>query len=74
MKALYFLPLIALVPSSAFAQGAIAGSARAQSGVPLHGVMVQLASPALIEKARQLLQPLAIMTPRLVRITAEVDF
>ena len=52
MKALYFLPLIAAVSSSAFAQAAIAGSAKAQSGVPLHGVMVQLASPALIEKAR----------------------
>ena len=52
MKALYFLPLIAVVSSSAFAQAAIAGSARAQSGVPLAGVMVQLASPALIEKVR----------------------
>ena len=52
MKTLYFLPIVAVVPSFAFAQAAIAGSAKDQSGVRLAGVMVQLASPALIEKAR----------------------
>ncbi len=52
MKTLYILPIIAVVPSFAFVQAAIAGSAKDQSGVPLAGVMVQLDSPASIGNAR----------------------
>ena len=52
MKALCVLALTASAPSFAFAQAAIAGSVKDGSGVPLPGVMVQAASPALIERAR----------------------
>ena len=52
MKTLYILVLTASTPSFAFAQGAIAGSVKDGSGVPLAAVIVQAASPALIERAR----------------------
>jgi hypothetical protein len=52
MKALYFLALMAIAPSSAFAQAAISGSVKDGSGTALPGVMVETTSPALIEKAR----------------------
>ena len=52
MKTLYILVLTASTPSFAFAQGAIAGSVKAGSGVPLPAVIVQAASPTLIERAR----------------------
>jgi len=52
MKTLYILAVMAAVPSSGFAQAAIAGSVRDGSGLPLVGVMVQATSPVLIEKAR----------------------
>ena len=52
MKTLYILALTASTPSFAFAQAAIAGSVKDGSGVPLPGVIVQAASPALIERAR----------------------
>src|SRR5688572_6384390 len=42
----------ALLPSSAFAQASIAGSARDSSGAALPGVAVEASSPALIEKVR----------------------
>ncbi len=52
MKTLYILVLTAGTPSFAFAQGAIAGSVTDGSGVPLPAVIVQAASPTLIERAR----------------------
>ena len=52
MKTLYILALTASAPSFAFAQGAIAGSVKDGSGVPLPAVIVQAASPTLIERAR----------------------
>jgi hypothetical protein len=52
VKTLYILVLTASTPSFAFAQGAIAGSVKDGSGVPLAAVIVQAASPTLIERAR----------------------
>ena len=52
MKTLYILVLTASTPSFAFAQGAIAGSVTDGSGGPLPAVIVQAASPTLIERAR----------------------
>src|ERR1051325_844737 len=44
-----------LVPSTAFAQGAITGVVRYASGAVLPGVTVEAASPVLIEKVRSVL-------------------
>jgi hypothetical protein len=52
MKTLVFLASMACVPGPAFAQAAIGGSASDSSGAPVPGVLVEAASPALIEKAR----------------------
>src|SRR6476619_6150278 len=52
MKTLVFLAWMACVPGPAFAQAAIGGSASDSSGAPVPGVLVEAASPALIEKAR----------------------
>ena len=52
MKTLYILVLTAGTPSFAFAQAVIAGSVKDGSGVPLQAVIVQAASPTLIERAR----------------------
>jgi len=55
MKVLVFLAclaFVALVPGAAFAQAAIGGSASDPSGAPVPGVLVEAASPALIEKTR----------------------
>src|SRR4051794_18804257 len=52
MRRLCVLALVAAFPSTAFAQAAIAGSVRAESGAPLGGVVVRAASPALIEQFR----------------------
>jgi carboxypeptidase family protein len=52
MRPLSILALVAIVPAPAFAQAAMAGSVRDVSGMPVPGVTVQAASPALIEKAR----------------------
>jgi Carboxypeptidase regulatory-like domain len=41
-----------LLPSLAFAQGAVTGSVKDESGAVLPGVTVEAASPALIEKVR----------------------
>lgn len=46
------LILFLLLPSSALAQGAIAGVVRDSSGAVLPGVIVEASSPALIEKVR----------------------
>ena len=43
---------LALVPSAAFAQASIVGTARDASGAVLPGVTVEASSPALIEKVR----------------------
>src|SRR6476661_1173128 len=43
---------LALAPSAAFAQAAIAGTAKDSSGAVLPGVTVEAASPVLIEKSR----------------------
>src|SRR4051812_25924375 len=52
MKTLLFLAWTACVPVPAFAQAAISGSASDASGAPIPGVLVEAASPVLIEKAR----------------------
>ena len=52
MRALYILAVMTAVPSSSFAQAAIAGSVKDGSGLPLLGVIVQATSPVLIEKSR----------------------
>jgi hypothetical protein len=52
MKALYILALMASASSSAFAQAAIAGFVKDGSGAPLPAVIVQAASPTIIERAR----------------------
>jgi hypothetical protein len=46
------LTLIVLVPTGAFAQAVIAGTAKDASGAVLPGVTVEATSPALIEKVR----------------------
>ena len=46
------LAVVALLPSSVFAQSSIAGVVRDASGAVLPGVTVEAASPALIEKVR----------------------
>ncbi|HEX6973019.1 MAG TPA: carboxypeptidase-like regulatory domain-containing protein, partial [Vicinamibacterales bacterium] len=51
LLALLFVGLTAL-PAPAFAQAAIAGSVRDGSGLPVAGVLVETASPALIERVR----------------------
>ena len=43
---------MACCPAPAFAQAAIAGTARDSSGAPMRGVLVEASSPALIEKGR----------------------
>jgi len=44
--------VLTLLPSSAFAQASIAGSAKDASGAAMPGVTVEASSPALIEKVR----------------------
>src|SRR5215468_5260447 len=44
--------LLVVVPSAAFAQGAITGVVKDASGAVLPGVTVEAASPVLIEKVR----------------------
>jgi hypothetical protein len=51
MKTVVFLVSM-VVPATAFAQAAIAGSVRDVSGTPIQGVTVEASSSALIEKAR----------------------
>ena len=43
---------LVVVPSAAFAQASIVGTARDASGAVLPGVTVEASSPALIEKTR----------------------
>src|SRR5262245_41881318 len=45
--------VVCLVPSSVVAQGVIAGHVRAVSGTPVTDALVEVQSPALIERARQ---------------------
>ena len=52
LKTLCILAVAATTPSFAFAQGAIAGSVKDGSGAPLPAVIVQAASPTLVEKVR----------------------
>jgi hypothetical protein len=52
LRGVLLLAALTFLPSAAFAQAAIAGSARDASGAALPGVTVEAASPALIEKAR----------------------
>ena len=51
-KAVVTLMAVVLLPSLAFAQGALTGTVRDQSGAVLPGVTVEASSPALIEKVR----------------------
>ncbi len=51
-KAVVTLMAAVLLPSLAFAQGALTGTVRDQSGAVLPGVTVEASSPALIEKVR----------------------
>src|SRR5215204_2798156 len=51
-KAVLILAAIVLLPSLAFAQGALTGTVRDESGAVLPGVTVEASSPALIEKVR----------------------
>ena len=51
-RLLFVLALLAIVPSSAFAQASITGVVKDASGGVLPGVTVEAASPALIEKVR----------------------
>src|SRR6476620_1265916 len=46
---------LVLVPSAAFAQASIVGTARDASGAVLPGVTVEASSPALIEKTRSVI-------------------
>src|SRR5438094_964848 len=51
-KYLAVLIVVLLVPTAAFAQGSFTGVVRDSSGGVLPGVMVEAASPVLIEKVR----------------------
>src|SRR6476620_12345231 len=51
-KALLLLALFAALPETAAAQAVIAGTVKDPSGAVLPGVVVEAASPALIEKVR----------------------
>src|SRR3954463_12680916 len=51
-KVVLILLAAVLLPSLAFAQGTLTGTARDQSGGILPGVTVEASSPALIEKVR----------------------
>jgi carboxypeptidase family protein len=52
VKTLTFLACLVVVPTAAFAQAVIAGTVKDPSGAVLPGVVVEAASPALIEKVR----------------------
>ena len=52
VKTLTFLAWFVVVPTAAFAQAVIAGTVKDASGAVLPGVVVEAASPALIEKVR----------------------
>src|SRR5262252_529565 len=52
VKAVFALSCLLLMPSVAYAQGAIAGTVKDASGAVLPGVTVEAASPVLIEKTR----------------------
>ena len=52
VKAVFALSCLLLIPSAAYAQGAIAGTVKDASGAVLPGVTVEAASPVLIEKTR----------------------
>ena len=52
VKTLTLLAWFVVVPTAAFAQGVIAGTVKDPSGAVLPGVVVEAASPALIEKVR----------------------
>jgi hypothetical protein len=51
-NAVFILMAAVLLPSLAFAQGALTGTVRDESGGVLPGVTVEASSPALIEKVR----------------------
>ena len=52
VKIVTLLASLVLVPTAAFAQAVIAGTVKDPSGAVLPGVVVEAASPALIEKVR----------------------
>src|SRR3977135_2968196 len=52
VKPLTLLAWLVVVPTAAFAQAVIAGTVKDPSGAVLPGVVVEAASPALIEKVR----------------------
>src|ERR1700682_853308 len=52
VKTLLLLAWFVIVPTAAFAQAVIAGTAKDPSGAVLPGVVVEATSPALIEKVR----------------------
>jgi Carboxypeptidase regulatory-like domain len=52
MRALIVAWVLVAMPAAAFAQAAIAGWVKDSSGAPLPGVLVEVSSPALIEKTR----------------------
>src|SRR5262249_35242832 len=51
-RILFLLGSIALIPSTTYAQGSIAGIVKDASGAVLPGVTVEASSPALIERTR----------------------
>src|ERR1700704_1456634 len=51
-KIVFLLSWLILLPGSAFAQATLAGVVKDPSGAVLPGVLVEAASPALIEKTR----------------------
>jgi hypothetical protein len=52
IKAVFALSCLLVIPSAAFAQGAIAGQVKDDSGAVLPGVTVEASSPVLIERSR----------------------
>jgi hypothetical protein len=52
IKAVFALSCLLVIPSAAFAQGAIAGQVKDDSGAVLPGVTIEASSPVLIEKSR----------------------
>src|ERR1700709_1856581 len=51
-RAVFVVSCLLMIPASTFAQAAITGTVKEASGAVLPGVMVEAASPALIEKVR----------------------
>ena len=48
----FVVGLLLTTPAAAYAQAAIAGAVRSDTGEPIRGVVVEAASPSIIEKTR----------------------